>query len=532
MIVTPMIAMMNGRTNFNMTIPEVNQVNVWRTYDGSQNNLEHPSWGQAHQALLRQSSSDYADNLSTLAVRSPNNPNPRTVSNNVCKETTEVPNSRSLSNMVWIWGQFLDHEIDLTPTNSSEPINMTTPSVITDPEEDYPGRTIPMNRSIHVQNTGVTTPREQPNEISAFIDGTNVYGSNTERALVLRLQDGSGKLKTSLADNKEVILPYNTEGLPNDNGPSGDPASSFFLAGDIRANENILLTSIHSLFVREHNRLCDDIIQANPTLMGNDEVIYQKARSIVIGIMQNITFDEFLPALIGSQVATYQGYDKFVNPGIKAEFSTAIYRLGHSMIPSEIQIGDNPSNNIQLRDAFFQPTYIQTNGIDQLLLGGTTRIMNQIDGKIVEDLRSFLFGPPTNSMLHDLAALNIQRGRDHGLPGYNDVREAYGLTRKPDFSHFVSESRTALETLYTDVDSVDPWIGALSEERLSGSSVGELIKTVLLEQFQRLRDGDRFWFERDPNLTEKEKATIRRTTLSDIITRNTEVTVAENVFFV
>jgi hypothetical protein len=159
--------------------------------------------------------------------------------------------------------------------------------------------------------------------------------------------------------------------------------------------------------------------------------------------------------------------------------------------------------------------------------------MNEIDGKVVEDLRSFLFGAPTALMLHDLAAINMQRGRDHGLPAYNAMRVAYGLAAKPDFTHFEPSTQAALTALYTDINSVDPWIGGLAETHVAGSAVGELIQTVLWEQFKRLRDGDRFWFERDPALTETEKVTIRNTRLSDIIIRNTSVgALATNVFFV
>ena len=187
--------------------------------------------------------------------------------------------------------------------------------------------------------------------------------------------------------------------------------------------------------MREHNRLCEQIVADNPSL--SDELIYQHARSIVIGLMQQITFNEFLPALLTpTAIPQYYKYNDTVDPGIATEFSTAGYRLGHTMIPSQIQVGTNPANNVLIRNAYFQPSYVQTNGVDQLLLGATARIMNQIDGKVIDGLRNFLFESPSPTMMLDLVSLNIQRGRDHGLPGYNAVRRAYGLQTVSNFLGF------------------------------------------------------------------------------------------------
>jgi hypothetical protein len=489
---------------------------VWRSYDGTGNNLQNPNWGAAGQALLRQAASDYADGSSSLAVRAPNNPNPRSVSNGVCKETVETPNSMGLSNMTWAWGQFLDHEIDITPTNSAEPANIVTPN---DPGDPQANKTILFDRSAAVPNSN---PREQPNDISSYIDGTNVYGYNTSRAAALRRMDGTGKLLTDTADNGEVLLPYNTMGLENAQPHGSDPAD-FFVAGDIRANENTLLTAIHTLFMREHNRLCDIIVVDRPEWDGQDELIYQHARSMVIAQMQQITFNEFLPALLSNVIPPYSGYSSLVNAGINTEFSTAGYRLGHSMIPSQIQIGDDPMNNVLVRDAFFQPAYLQANGADDLILGAAKRIMNQIDGKIIDDLRDFLFGPPTATNLLDLASINIQRGRDHGLNGYNATRVAYGLSSAVNFSNFEPSQQAALQTLYGTPDNIDPWVGGLTEQHAPGAAVGPLVQIILLEQFTRLRDGDRFWFEVDPALTSDEITLIKNTRLSDVILRNTSI---------
>src|SRR5919202_4438537 len=118
------------------------------------------------------------------------------------------------------------------------------------------------------------------------------------------------------------------------------PNDQLFAAGDVRANENIELTSLHTLFVREHNRIADAISRANPGL--DDETVYQMARARVIAEMQAITYNEWLPALLGpGALQPYRGYDPTVNPGIANEFSTAAFRLGHSLLGNGVQFLGN-----------------------------------------------------------------------------------------------------------------------------------------------------------------------------------------------
>lgn len=497
-----------------------------RSIDGSGNNLIRPLTGMKDTPLKRVSFANYTDGISEMQDRGVN---PRKVSNNLCKTDTEQLNSQNLTNMVWAWGQFLDHEIDLTP-DSGESASFQTQTIAEDPEEDYPERTIAFKRSKHIEGT---EPREYPSVISAFIDATNVYGYSVERAYALREMDGSGKLKTTISDNGEEILPYNTANLENLN-PTGNPSSEMFLAGDIRANENVILIAMHTLFVREHNRMCERVVLEKPEWEGQDELIYQYVRRVISGYMQTITYTEFLPALLGPnyQLPKYTGYDQSVDPTIAIEFSTAGYRLGHGMIRSELQIGSNPTDVILLRNAFFNPQYVTQNGIDLLLEGATSRLMKEINITIIDDLRNFLFIMPTHEHLLDLASLNIQRGRDHGLPDYNSVRLAYGLPKNDAFTDITSnvEWQNTLESLYGSVDNIDLWVGCLVEDHLPNSAVGELIATILADQFVRLRDGDRYYFENDKCLSEEMKEEIRDIKLADIINRNTSISVGDDVF--
>ncbi len=484
------------------------------SYDGTGNNLENDEWGTAGIELLRLSSVDYADGFSEPAGE--DRVSAREISNLVADQSELIDNDRFLTDFVWIWGQFIDHDIDLSV--DAEPIEDFDIEVPTgDPDFDpfATGEvTIGLDRSEYeVDDEGI---RQQLNTITAYLDGSVIYGSSEETANSLREFSG-GRMLTSEGD----LLPIGEDG--------------FFMAGDVRANENVALTSMHTLWVREHNRIADAIAEADPTL--TDEEIFQQARSLVVAEIQAITYNEWLPALLGvDAMSDYSGYDPTVNSSIANVFSTAAYRFGHSMLSTELlrlnaDGTEAEEGNLSLADAFFSPDEVVDHGIDSILLGASSQVAQEIDGMIVDDVRNFLFGPPGAGGL-DLASLNIQRGRDHGLPDYNQLREDYGLERVTSFNEITSNAELAskLEQLYESVENIDPWVGILAEDHVDGSSLGELGRTILVDQFERIRSGDRLWYE---NRFEGETlSALQQTTLSDVITRNTEVdTLRDNVFY-
>jgi len=492
-----------------------------RSIDGSGNNLRDPLIGATFTELLRLVFSDYADGVSEM----PNAglPSARVVSNIVSSQDELIPNTLNASDYLWQWGQFVDHDIDLTGgVNPVERADIPVPAgdPFFDPF-DTGTQVIPFNRSIFDTSTGagIDNPRQQINQITAWIDASNVYGSDVERAIALRLNDGTGRLNTSAGD----LLPFNTGGLPNDGGP--DP--SLFIAGDIRSNEQVGLTSMHILFVREHNRYVEELASQRPGLSG--EELYERGRRFVGALMQAITYNEFLPALLGDgAISTYTGYKPNVNASITNIFSTAAYRFGHSMLNPEIlRLDQNldviPEGNLPLMDAFFSPqTITDEGGIDPILRGLAKQIAQRVDPFIIDDVRNFLFGPPGSGGL-DLAALNIQRGRDHGLPKYNDTGEQMGLPRVGSFQDISSdpEIQMRLEDAFGNVDDIDLWTGGLSEDLVPGSHLGELFLLIIKIQFESLRDGDRFWFER--KLSGSELLDVQATRLSDVVRRNTNI---------
>jgi peroxidase len=486
---------------------------VFRTITGVGNNERRPTWGAAAHPLMRTAPVGYADGIGLPAGG--NRPSARAVSNAVASAYQSHPNARGATDYLWSWGQFLDHDITETPIASpAEPFDVAVPTG--DPFFDPAStgtQTIGLDRSHGVMRDGV---RQQLNNITAFVDASNVYGSEDHRARALRTLDGTGRLKTSDGD----LLPFNTDGLHN--APtSHDP--SFFLAGDIRANEQVGLTALHTLFVREHNRLADEIRAANRELTGDE--IYERARAIVAAQMQAITYNEFLPLLLGpGAIPPYQGYRDDVNPGISNEFATAAYRVGHTMLSGTLmRLDENgntiPAGDIALRDAFFVPQETITHGIEPVLRGLAGQQAQEIDSEIVDAVRNFLFAPPGAGGF-DLASLNIQRGRDHGLASYNQIRLAFGMTAAQTFLEITQDAdkAAALASVYASPDDIDAWVGLLAEPHKPGAMVGETLVRVLRDQFVRLRDGDRFWYE--AYLPQRLVDEVDSTLLSDILMRN------------
>ena len=473
------------------TFPAVSSAAEYRTIDGSQNNLLQPSLGQTGRSHLRKGQANYADSVAAVdGLR----PNPRQVSNAIFHQSTSLPDPRGLSEWVWAWGQFLDHDIDHTLTDPANGV-LSIPIPADDPTfapVGLGGTHINVSRSDFDPATGTTDPRQQINNITPWIDASNVYGgraneSSMQRTDWLRIGIG-GRMKVTDAGSIGDLLPLTQPGAPemaHQDVPS--MGSNTFVAGDVRANEHTVLLSIQTLFVREHNRLAGLLASANPAM--GDEELFQRARKIVGAELQAITYHEFLPAL-GVPLDTYTGHDSNVDPRIATEFASAGYRMGHSQVRgvlTRIQVDGQPiaQGHVDLADAFFNPTLIYDSGLEPLFRGLAATTQESTDAKIANGLRNQLFmrfvpGQDPNdpgqvvANATDLASINITRGRDHGLPFYNDAREDYGLSRVMDFSDVTSnmELQLALESVYTNVNELDLWVGVLAEDPVTGSSLG------------------------------------------------------------
>ena len=320
------------------------------------------------------------------------------------------------------------------------------------------------------------------------------------------------------------LLPFNTDGLAN----AGGDSPALFLAGDVRANEHAGLAAMHTLFVREHNRLADRLAGESPGRSGRRDLRARPAHRRRRRCRSSPTASS-CPALLGRDaLGPDRGYDPRVDARVANLFSTGAYRFGHSALsPTLLRLdatgegdrGGTPGASRRL----LLPAAAHRRGGHRAASARHGRAGLPVDRSLRHRRRAELPLRPPGAGGFDLASLNIQRGRDHGLPSYNDVRRALGLAPAAAFEDVAADAELAarLASVYADVEQIDVWVGALAEPPVPGAMVGELIHTVLAEQFAALRDGDRFWYAR--TLDPTERARVERTRLSDVIRRNTAI---------
>lgn len=474
-----------------------------RSYDGRGNNLEHPELeNQVGASFVRRSE------FETVEGR----PNPREISNAVLAQKVDKPDAVHWSGLLWGWGQFIDHDMTDNAKVKSQTEKIPVPAG--DPWFD-PKAT----GQAYIPFSATHRPEQPWNKNTGWLDASMIYGSHGKRADALRSHQG-GRMLTGEGDN----LPLNTMGLPNDNDVHAPP-ESLTVAGDVRSSENPVLLGLHTVFLREHNRVAGTLAEKHPDW--DDEKLYQAARKRVGALVQAITYEEYLPNLIGHQrVPAYKGYQSGVDARLNVEFVTAAFRLGHSQLGSTI-FRNEPNGDmlaqgdVKLREVYFRPAKtFEEGGVAPVLRGAADYVQQATDLEMVDEVRNFLFGPPGAGGL-DLGAINIARGREQGLPDFNRLRQSYGLPAYASFEELTGETEEAakLQQLYGSIDKLDAWVGLLAEPNADGAAVGTTVAAIVADQFARLRDGDRFYYENDPELKE-EVDLLKATTLSRIISRN------------
>ena len=319
-------------------------------------------------------------------------------------------------------------------------------------------------------------------------------------------------------DNSELIFPNH---LCRETG-------GCYLAGDVRSSEQMALAALHTLFVREHNRIAKKLLKINPHWSGN--TTYEETRKIIGGILQKITYEDFLPTLLGPRpLSPYTGYKYWVNPGIINSVAAAAFRYGHSSIRPFFEILDEHHNPvgapIPLKHMFFNNTFINRYGIKHLLFGACAYESQKIDREIASGIVDHLFERPHSPGLN-LIALNIQRGRDHGLPGYNEFRR---ICQLPDATTFQDtaeeikskETRNILAKLYNDNPAIaDLWVAGIAETPIPGTDLGPTFTCLIKKQFAILRDGDRFFYKKGGVFSSSQLKQIRKVSMSRILCDN------------
>ncbi len=585
-----------------------------RSLDGSDNNPDDPTLGEAGSVYPRETAANYADDLGEPV----DGPEARYLSNRIFNDTNQnIFSDSGVTHWGFVWGQFIDHTIGLRESGDEHMDIAFDPD---DPLEDFTNDLggISMTRSAVADGTGTDSAREQVNTISSYIDAWAVYGGTDERLDWLRegVVDGDPANNDATLLNIDGYLPTGAA-RPGTETPDVDLMGRLFadpsqavVAGDVRANENIGLTAVQTLFMREHNRIVD----ALPDDL-DEETKFQIARRVVGALQQYITYTEFLPSL-GVDLADYEGYDPTVDPSITNEFATVGYRA-HSQIHGEFEaeidrdeITDDQIDRfeaagvevsvdddvvgiaIPLGVAFGNPGLLPQIGLGNLLAGLAAESQYANDEQIDNQLRSVLFqvpGPDVENPLdcldgseiaecfngvNDLGALDVMRSYDHGMPSYNDLREAYGLTRISTFTELTGESSdelpdgltiddpeildvvrltdadgnelepgtdvadtmatsairrsttaARLRAVFGEVDQVDAFTGMVSEPHVDGTEFGELQLAMWTRQFEALRDGDRFFYGNDAALdaiAERYGVDYRRS-LAEVIAANTDV---------
>ncbi|KAL1476684.1 hypothetical protein MTO96_036329, partial [Rhipicephalus appendiculatus] len=307
-----------------------------------------------------------------------------------------------------------------------------------------------------------------------------------------------------------------------------------FLSGDVRANEQLGLLAMHTLWFREHNRLAEALSEINPHWDG--ERLYQEARKIVGAQMQHVTYEHWLPKILGpagmAAMGPYRGYKADLNPSVVNVFATAAMRFGHFLInPVLLRLGPDwrpvREGPVPLRRAFFAPhLMLREGGIDPLMRGllVAPAKLRKADQLLNSELTDHLFEPAL-VVAQDLASFNIQRGRDHGMPGYNKWRQFCNLSRAESFEDLRREIPSAdlrrkLERLYKTPDNIDVWVGAIGEEPLPGSKVGPTLTCLLSLQFAKLRDADRLWYLNEGTFTAEQREELKRSSLARVLCEN------------
>jgi len=499
---------------------------TYRSLDGFGNNSDYPELGQAGQ--LYGISPHYVQQYTDQSGTMPSNlSNPRSISNAISEFNVKWIMPRLVNEMHSYWAQLLHLDTLWTTQNSSDPAPIPVP--MCDPNFDplcTGNASLAFIRSNYVLANGT---RRHINLASSFLDGSAIYGVNPGRIAALRTFKGGTML---MSDANEV--PYNTLNLPVWN-PMHLNTTQFRLTGDPRANISPQILALVTLFLREHNRYCGVLATENPSW--NDETLFQEARRRVVALMQRITYREYIPALLGQPLPLYAGYDPTVDPTMSDFFCRVIMRYGHPEVTSTLlRLNENwlptGGGNLPLYRVVFNPVAGLSDGVEPVLRGMLASGEYKVTPLYNDYLRDHVFEMPARSPPSDLIAIDIQRGRDHGIPRYNTMRQAFGLAPKTSFESITSDTNilAALIDAYPTVDDIDSIVGALAEDVMGASNLGELLTAGIVEQFSRLRAGDSFWYENN-QFSVDELNVIENTRLSDIITRDTQIQWAYNDAF-
>lgn len=526
---------------FALSIITPTHAQLYRSMDGTGNNVAEPELGATHHPMRIMTSLDYSNGISSPAGW--NRANARTISNEIFASIQSHIGQHELTSMVWAFGKFIEHDITYFQQDDDDVLYVKVPECDEFLDPDCSGsENLIFTRTRAIEGTGrsLERPRNVANYTTGFIDASPIYGTDDHTARWLRT-GVNGKLKVSEGN----MLPFNTlDGeLNGATDPEAPPINQsmpgmnrYFVSGDPRVNENLAILSLHTLFVREHNRICDELIRQSPGY--TDEALYQKARSMVAGIIQSIVYNEWLPA-IGVEIEEYHGYNPYVDPSISNEFSTAGFKIWNSLMTNEFELVDDfcrphQMGRVSFYDMMYNPMMVLKTDVSPVLKGLAQQRQLDMDCEVIQEIRNFEYENQGLEIKSDWITQDIIRGRDRGIPDYNTLRTHLGLEPISSFEEITEDLKlqSSLQKVYNDdIHNIDAWVGMVAEPAYAGSILGETMYFIVADQFNRLRRGDRFHYQNDPLLTYEEREKIHQTTFSEVIKRNTKLYyIQDNIF--
>jgi NAD(P)H-flavin reductase len=478
-----------------------------RSISGIGNNIDNPSWGAANTSFTNE-----ANRNALVGHRA----SPRTISNDLFARYKNKKSTKNLSFLSTYLGQFIAHDLSLTVPNRSESVAFHVPVCDESLDVQCQNVSIPFPRASYRIEEGI---RRVVNYQTSFLDASHVYGTDLTRNHAIRTMK-RGLLRVSEGN----LLPFfnASAGIPME--LHGRNRSRLFLMGDIRGNETPVLQALYVLFVREHNRKAQELhLRSSPT--ASDEELFQEARRWVIAIWQKIVYDEYLPLVLGEPFPVFEGYNPNCEASINSMFSFAAFRYGHSKVSSTIfRSGSDGKEfvggSLILRDVFYDISPVSEDGIEPILLGMLYQQENDVDGSFVNEIRNHLAFSP-----HDLPAINIMRGREVGIPRYNEARELHQMSLITSFGAFNdSIAAQVLPTLYGTVDDIDLFVGGILEPKYGNALFGPLFHSIIKQQFLRTRACDRYWYQNPGVFTTEQMSMIQSMSFSKLVALNTNIT--------
>lgn len=326
----------------------------------------------------------------------------------------------------------------------------------------------------------------------------------------------NGLLKMYVTPDNRTLLPVDRTPSDGCNEETMNAKGKYcFASGDSRANENLHLTSMHVIWARQHNYIATNLHELNPHW--DDETIFQESRRLLGGQMQHIHYNEFLPILLGDAFSSNMSlisqpdvednlYDNRVDASVANGFASAAFRFAHTILPGLMRLTRNTSSPeaVELHKLLFNPySLYNNNGLDNAINSAINTPIAKSDPFFSKEVTDKLFQSPIPQTPRkhglDLVSLNIQRGRDHGLPAYPEWRKHCNLPPTNTWEQMKgavdSVSYTNLKKLYKSPNDIDFYTGALSEPTRGGAILGPLLTCVIADQFYRTKLGDSFWYE-------------------------------------